>query len=237
LQVDPESMRRARLITRFGLLGSIFGFVYALFYLLVGHSYGAGIIICCTTGVALTPSLMFWRKSTEAAGHFFSFTLTMGFLGLCGVEGGVHGHAIAWLVSVPLCALLLLGQRAAVLWLAIAFLAAGMVVGCDLAGIRLPTTYNPKWDSVITAAGYLGLVVFMSMLGLIFENGRAKAYAKLQAALQELSATNETLVVLNKEKSEFLGIAAHDLKNPLSAIMASGELMREVDDPARSRTR
>jgi len=232
LLTDPESSRRARLITRFGLLGSIFGLVYALFYLLIGHYYGAGVVISCTAGVAVTPWLMFWRKSTEPAGHFFSFTLTMGFLGLCCIEGGVHGHAIAWLVSVPLCALLLLGQRAAVLWLAIAFLAASMVVGCDLAGIALPTTYDPKWDSVVTAAGYLGLVIFMSTLGLIFEDGRAKAHARMQAALQELSATNETLVVLNKEKSEFLGIAAHDLKNPLSAIMASGELMRDVDDPA-----
>jgi hypothetical protein len=170
---DPESFRRARLIMRFGLLGSIFGLIYALFYLAIGHYWGAGIIAACTMGVAVTPSLMLWKKTTEMAGHFFALTLTLGFLGLCCCEGGVHGHAIAWLVSVPLCALLLLGQRGAVLWLALAFLCAALVVGCDLAGFNLPTTYNQKWESLVSAAGYLGLVVFMSLLGLIFESGRA----------------------------------------------------------------
>jgi signal transduction histidine kinase len=230
LMVDPESARRARLIMRFGLLGSIFGLIYASFYLLVGHDWGAGIVVACTAGVALTPTLMFWQKSTELAGHFFALTLTLGFLGLCCCEGGVHGHAIAWLVSVPLCALLLLGIRGAVIWLALAFLAAMLVVCCDLAGISLPTTYDPKWESVISAAGYLGLVMFMSILGLIFERGRATAYNSLQAALNELSSTNEQLVQLNQEKIEFMGIAAHDLKNPLQVIMASGEMMTETDD-------
>jgi hypothetical protein len=41
LAADPESFRRARLITRFGLLGSVFGLVYTLFYLLLGHDWGA----------------------------------------------------------------------------------------------------------------------------------------------------------------------------------------------------
>ena len=231
LMADAESSRRAKLINRFGLLGALFGLIYALFYLLVGHYWGATIIIFCTVGVALSPSLMFRYKSVEPAGHLFSTTLTLGFLSLCCCEGGVHGHALAWLVSVPLCALLLLGQRAAVLWLAMAFLAASLVVGCDLAGVTLPTTYNPKWEAIISAAGYLGLVVFMSMLGLIFESGRARAYARLQDALNELRATNERLVDLNKEKTEFMGIAAHDLKNPLTVIMGSSEMMRGIDDP------
>jgi len=231
LLADAESSRRARLITRFGLMGAIFGLLYTSFYLLVGHLWGAAIIIGCTAGVALTPSLMFQQKSTELAGHFFSMVLTLGFLSLCCCEGGVHGHALAWLVSVPLCALLLLGQRGAILWLALAFLGASLVVGCDLAGFNLPTTYPPKWEGVISAAGYLGLVLFMSMLGLIFESGRAQAYARLQAALEELSATNERLVHLNQEKVEFMSIAAHDLKNPLTVIMGSSEMMRTIDQP------
>ena len=231
LSADPESFRRARLITRFGMLGSAFGLIYTLFYLVLGHSWGAAIIAGCTVGIALSPVLMLWRKSTEPAGHFLAFVLTMGFLSLCCCEGGVHGHALAWLVSVPLCALLLLGTRAAVLWLALAFLAASLVVGCDAAGIMLPTTYDPKWESLITGAGYLGLVIFMSMLGLIFESGRAKAAARMQAALDELRGKNEELTVLHQEKVEFMGIAAHDLKNPLQVIMASGEMMKDVDDP------
>src|SRR5277367_5383266 len=70
---DPESARRARLIVRFGLLGAIFGIVYALFYLIVGHLWGAAIILECTAGIIVTPWLMIWRRSTELPGHFFAF--------------------------------------------------------------------------------------------------------------------------------------------------------------------
>jgi signal transduction histidine kinase len=232
LLADPEIARRARLITRFGVLGSLFGFTYAAFYLLINHKWGTVIILICSSGVAATPFLMRWKKSVDAAGNFLALTLTWGFTALCFTEGGLRGHAIAWLVSVPLCALLLVGQKAAGRWAVISFFAASVVAGVDLAGIKLPLAYDPKWHSVVSSAGYLGLIIFMFILGLIFEAGRARAFAKMQDALAELAASNERLVHLNNEKNEFLGIAAHDLKNPLTAVVGSADLLRMTGDPS-----
>jgi len=42
---------------------------------------------------------------------------------------------------------------------------------------------------------------------------------------KELRTKNSELTVLNQEKNEFLGIVAHDLKNPLSAIQSLAELI------------
>ncbi len=42
-----------------------------------------------------------------------------------------------------------------------------------------------------------------------------------------LREQNQKLLEMNQEKSEFLGIAAHDLKNPLSGIVSVVELMQE----------
>jgi signal transduction histidine kinase len=223
---DPEMARRAGLITRFGVLGSLFGFSYAAFYLFIGHVWGTVVILICSSGVAATPFLMRWKKSVQAAGNFLALTLTWGFTALCFVEGGLHGHAIAWLVSVPLCALLLVGQRWAGRWAVIAFFAASVVAGVDLAGVQLPLAYDPKWNSIVSSAGYLGLIIFMFILGLIFEAGRGRAFAKMQDALGELAATNERLLHLNNEKNEFLGIAAHDLKNPLTVVVGSADLLK-----------
>ncbi len=169
----------------------------------------------------------------QLTGNFLVFTLTLGFTALCLVEGGLHGHAIAWLVTVPLCALLLVGRKAAVWWVVISFLTASTVAGIDLAGKRLPVVYDHKWSAVVSAAGYLGLIIFMFILGLIFEAGRARALAKMQDALTELAASHERLLHLNNEKNEFMGIAAHDLKNPLTIIAASAELLRQTNDPER----
>jgi len=54
---------------------------------------------------------------------------------------------------------------------------------------------------------------------------------RLQAE-EELAKLNRRLVELNEEKNQFLGIASHDLKNPLNAIGLMGELLRSGDLPA-----
>jgi signal transduction histidine kinase len=228
---DPERTRRARLISRFGVLGSFFGVVYAIFYLLIGHKWGASIIIVCSSCFAVAPFWMRRKKTIEPVGHFLSLTLIFGFTALCFVEGGLQGHAIAWLVSVPLCAFLLLGEKAATQWAVLAFLAASLVVALEFMGVPMPIRYDKKWHTLVSAAGYLGLIVFMFILALIFEKGRVRAFAKMQEALAALAAANERLVHLNDEKNEFLGIAAHDLKNPLTVILGSTELAGMTDDP------
>ena len=47
---------------------------------------------------------------------------------------------------------------------------------------------------------------------------------------EELKAVNEQLLVLNNEKNEFLGIAAHDLQNPLNSISLSVSALRRLKD-------
>jgi len=231
---DAEQSRRGRLITQFGLMGFGFGLAYAAFYLLIGHHWGTGIIVVCSAAFALLVWTMKFIRSIEAAGILLSAIMVAGFTALCAVEGGIHGHAVAWLASVPLCTLLLAGKQAAQKLVTLCLGACGVVIAVELAGIKLPTTYPEQWHSSVTAAGYLGLIGFMFLLGLIFENSRARAFQKMQQALDDLRASNEQLVVLNQEKSEFLGIAAHDLRNPLTTIIGSAEMLTLTEDPGQT---
>ncbi len=66
----------------------------------------------------------------------------------------------------------------------------------------------------------------------------ARLYSRLEEKVaertRELYDKNEALVRLNQEKNEFLGIAAHDLKNPLSAIRGlAEEIQEDYDQMAR----
>jgi PAS domain S-box-containing protein len=47
---------------------------------------------------------------------------------------------------------------------------------------------------------------------------------------QQIQQANQQLKYLNQEKNEFLGIVAHDLKNPLAAIQGSAELIEKGFD-------
>jgi PAS domain S-box-containing protein len=48
---------------------------------------------------------------------------------------------------------------------------------------------------------------------------------------EEITSKNKELIQVNLEKNEFLGIAAHDLKNPLSAIAGLAEVMLLAAQP------
>lgn len=59
------------------------------------------------------------------------------------------------------------------------------------------------------------------------------AHEELEAAHGELSRTNDALRAADALKTEMLGIAAHDLKNPLTVIRGFGELLEmKTADPA-----
>ncbi len=52
-----------------------------------------------------------------------------------------------------------------------------------------------------------------------------QAHTQLQKEQEKIRILNEELEGRDKEKNEFLGIVAHDLRNPLAVIMISAELM------------
>jgi signal transduction histidine kinase len=226
---DPESCRRARSIVRFGFIGPAFGLAYSAFYLCIGHWWGALIIMLCSVCFIATPFLMRRTRSLELAGNLLPGVLCAGFTALCFVEGGLQGHATAWLVGVPLWALLLARRRAAVWWFFVSLVAAGIMVAAAATGKTFPRLYDPHWETLVSALGYLGLIVFMFTGGMLFESLREQARANTEEALARLKLSNDQLTALNIEKNEFLGIAAHDLKNPLSTIIMGGEVLKMRD--------
>jgi len=51
---------------------------------------------------------------------------------------------------------------------------------------------------------------------------------RVEAAVAELRAEREALQRLDEEKNEFIGIVAHDLRNPLNAVLLAAQ---QLDDP------
>ncbi|HEY4415778.1 MAG TPA: ATP-binding protein [Verrucomicrobiae bacterium] len=226
---NPENGRRARLISRFGLLGFFFGLFFATFYLLIGHHWGTGIVLVCGFSFGSVPFLMKFTRSLNFAGNLLAAIMTAGFSALCCVEGGLSGHAVAWLAAVPLCALLMVGKEAARWWLVVCFITVSVFGSVGLAGFTLPMTYSVQWQPLVSFAGYLALVLFMFYLGIIFETSREQAFNKMQQAIAELKASNDQLLSLNNEKNEFLSIAAHDLKNPLTTVILGAEIIQRAE--------
>jgi len=95
--------------------------------------------------------------------------------------------------------------------------------------------YIPKpWDSTD-----LSLTIKEALHSYFQTKKLEQFYANLEKKIaqrtQELNKKNEILTTLNKEKDEFLSIAAHDLKNPLFAIQGLASLIEsDFDDMSKA---
>ncbi|HLO67739.1 MAG TPA: ATP-binding protein [Holophaga sp.] len=69
----------------------------------------------------------------------------------------------------------------------------------------------------------------------LLEAAVEEATRELRARTLDLEAANEALKTLNEQKTSFLGIVAHDLRNPLSGIVLEAQLIEEEEDPEAMR--
>ncbi|MGB8355295.1 MAG: HAMP domain-containing sensor histidine kinase [Chthoniobacteraceae bacterium] len=238
---DTDATRRSRLIIGAGFLGGTLGLGFALFYLAIGHYYGSTIVATCDIIFLAVPWFLHRSKGgLKFYGHLICTVLILGFSALTSIEGGVSGHAVAWLSTVPLCAVLLIGVEASYWW-CMASVGATLVFSfADLWKPGLMILYPAEWHWWINTAGYVSLSCFLFLLALIFERSRAQALAKtveanarLSKANTDLAQANKRLLTLDAEKNEFIGIAAHDLKNPLMAVLGYAEILAMQTNPTR----
>ncbi len=77
----------------------------------------------------------------------------------------------------------------------------------------------------------IGFGLLAIIAGLLYRNNKQKkeANALLEEKNDKISRQNKRLVQLNKEKDEFLGMAAHDLRSPLSGITGAVDLLKADD--------
>jgi len=81
----------------------------------------------------------------------------------------------------------------------------------------------------VAASSLATLVIVVSLVALI------AVVERWRAAHRELESRNEALRRLNDVKSEFLGAAAHDLKNPLGVVIGLSEIVIEELEQLRDR--
>ncbi len=84
--------------------------------------------------------------------------------------------------------------------------------------------------------GLLFLVVITTLLYYL-NSQRKRANMLLNKRRKEIEKQNEKLLQLNEEKNQFMGIAAHDLRNPLSSIIGITDLLETtIKDDQENKT-
>ena len=227
---DEDQLRRARLQIRFGVVLGLMSIAYAAFFLAIGHHWGGYIIGISGLFTTMVPWVVRKTGNLNLTGYLYGFGLLVGFTGLCSVDGGILGNAVAWLAAAPLVVLLLVDLRGALTWSVVAFATVVTLAVCEIFGYSFPTTYDPEWASAVASVSMVGLVCFLGTLGLIFELTRREAARRMDFANEQLAAANSDLHALNRERAEFINIAAHGLRNPLGIVTGYADLLRMQED-------
>lgn len=138
-------------------------------------------------------------------------------------EGGIRfANTAPWLVVLPAFAMMLQGTRVALIWLLVALL---IVIGFSyftFEGTKFPVMFDFSKDPLFSLLSLSGLVSLITFIFYISETERKKAHDSLEEQ-------NITLEKLSKEKTKFLQIAAHDLRNPLGVIRGLAESLSDPD--------
>ncbi len=99
---------------------------------------------------------------------------------------------------------------------------------------------NIKWEFYATVLLYFSIGLMVLILGLAIAVYLRRTQAiKLEELVdektRELKHINEKLLALNQQKNLFLGIAAHDLRNPISTIHSMSELLIDFNSAELSK--
>jgi len=146
-------------------------------------------------------------------------------------SGGINSSALVWLNVLAVPVLLLLGPRAAVLWIVVVLAALLALLLATLAGhldshIHVTQQAVPwAWMNQALAMGNLMLAVRL------YDYLHQQQMRELQARNQEIQRTHEALLQAQAHKDEFVAAVGHELRTPMNAILGfNGVLRQELAD-------
>lgn len=84
-----------------------------------------------------------------------------------------------------------------------------------------------------------GVVILFIVVALLYSSNRTRKQnnRNLEEKQRQIEESNRKLSALNTQKDEFMSIAAHDLRNPLSSINLAVDMINSDDKPDRATLR
>ena len=219
---NEESLRLHRFFIATCFVTSLFATIYFFMSIYIDGALFARAMVISFILFIFLPVLLRNGVKLSILVNVFLGTIALVIVALIYWEGGIrHANLAPWVIVLPSFAMMLQGYKAAFRWLTISLL---IILGFSyftFSGVTFPVMFDISKDPLFNLLSMSGLVCLITFIFFISEMERVKAHDGLEAQ-------NVVLDKLNKEKSMFLQITAHDLRNPLIIIQ---ELARLLSDP------
>lgn len=229
---NQELLRRARLLVRGSLTTSIFSVIYLLTSIYFDFGPGKYLLITNAIGFLLLPFLIKTRLPINFLGNLYIFIGAYAVIALSYFSGGVDSALYAWIIAIPICALLIVNRQSAYYWGFVSFIAMIIIGWGSIQGYDYPLAYNTSMRAEWLTSIYTGLLLLFFFIMLVFEYTQSKALKQLEEQnailanqTNTISDQKEKLAALIDEKDYIIRILAHDLRSPLNNIKGLVMLM------------
>lgn len=227
-----ELYRRYRLVVSIILLTTLFDLNYAGITILIGLAEGTFIMLLVSLLHLLLPFLLKRGLPLIGATYLYIFTGVLAVTVCIYYSGGFSSPVLPWLATSPVVALLMGGRRIGLFWV---FLNSGIVYWFGIMDARypFPNDYDHSWDQFFYLNCYLGLVLIVFVVALVFENGKNTAFRELAEKNLLLAEEKKKLALqdISREIHDNIGQTLSLAKLNLHALQKpSGSVESKVEE-------
>lgn len=202
-----------------------------LFYLLPTSSYNPNAVLALgLSSLSLLP-WVYKRSLFAVLIHAVTALSAVLVTYVASQSGGINSSVLVWLNVLAVPVLLLLGVRAAFIWIVLILIVIlGMYLATDwgyLGSHTLFTQQTVSWSYLnqAMAMGSLMLAVRLS------DHMHEQQMKQLQMRNEEIQRTHQALLLAQAHKDEFVAAVGHELRTPMNAILGfNGVLRQELAD-------